>query len=138
MNDKTLTYVGQSSDYNLPTIRPGLDLETGIFTAPTTKLYMVTLTAKLARNDDTEFSSYAQLFLLKNGNLESLKDYLLVDQGKLGDLRVEVNMVKEETLQVFVGHHISQKSGISPSGSPVTFGGFNLEDVRFCIFWKYW
>ena len=98
---------------------------------------MVTLTAHLANTDKNvrvELSSYAQLFILKNGNLDSLQGYLLVDQGKLADLRLEVNMEKGDTLEVFVGHHMDRKSVHGIGGGYDTYDGFFLEEVRFCIF----
>merc|ERR1711936_263051 len=38
----------------------GLNLSTGIFTAPTTKTYLVTLTAQIGNTDDKKVFSYAQ------------------------------------------------------------------------------
>ena len=134
-------YRYRSTNYNLPPLNStsnGLNLETGIFTAPAKRNgYLVTLTAHLANTDKNvrvELSSYAQLFILKNGNLDSLQGYLLVDQGKLADLRLEVNMEKGDTLEVFVGHHMTGKSVYGPSGTYDSYDGFFLEEVRFCIF----
>eukprot|EP00091_Calanus_sinicus_P014849 TRINITY_DN3254_c0_g1_i1.p1 TRINITY_DN3254_c0_g1~~TRINITY_DN3254_c0_g1_i1.p1 ORF type:complete len:196 (-),score=34.83 TRINITY_DN3254_c0_g1_i1:172-759(-) len=156
-NDKTLTYVKREindydygnddssliSGYNVPQLDSffdGLNLETGIFTAPATRTYKVTLTAILTNlgYEDTagSLSSYAQLFILQNGHLYSLDNYLLVEHNKVGDLRLEVDMQKGDTLQVFVGHHVNDKTRAKRNG----YGGFetvqcfNLEQVRFCIF----
>eukprot|EP00092_Neocalanus_flemingeri_P011743 GFUD01012663.1.p1 GENE.GFUD01012663.1~~GFUD01012663.1.p1 ORF type:complete len:187 (+),score=39.47 GFUD01012663.1:25-561(+) len=130
VHDKTMQYSMVNYDDRSSISSTGLNLDTGIFTAPVKNSYLVALTAQLvnpAGND--KLFSYAQLFILKNGNLESLQHYLLVEMGKVGDLRVEVNMDKGDTLQVFVGHHVESKR----IGSD-RYDGFNLESVRFCIF----
>merc|ERR1712183_786083 len=109
----------------------GVNLSTGIFTAPTTKSYLVTLTAQIAISDDDDnIFNYAQLFLLKNKNLESLENYLLVEQNKGGDLRVEVDMERGDTLEVFVGHHKKSKNMFGGYGDIEIYAGFWLEDVR--------
>jgi hypothetical protein len=129
-----------SKDYNFPLVNSSssdLNLETGIFTAPTNRQYMITLTAMIAgtgRRESPGLSSYAQLFLLKNGKLESLENYLLLEQGMVGDMRVNVAMNNGDTLQVYVGHHVSSMSTYGPSGARDTTQGFNMEQVRFCIF----
>ena len=129
-----------SKDYNFPPVNSSssdLNLKTGIFTAPTNRQYMITLTAMIAgtgRCESPGLSSYAQMFLLKNGKLESLENYLLVEQGRVGDLRVKVNLDYGDTLQVYVGHHVSAMSTYGPSGARDTTQGFNMEQVRFCIF----
>jgi hypothetical protein len=74
------------------------------------------------------------MFLLKNGELESLENYLLVEQGKVGNMQVNVAMNIGDTLQVYVGHHVSAMSTYGPSGARDTTQGFNMEQVRFCIF----
>merc|ERR1711970_1507178 len=132
IHDKTLTFLMND---DMPSSPPaGLNLSTGIFTAPTTKSYMVTLTAQIANSDAKNLFSYAQLFILKNKNLESLENYLLVEQNKVGDLRVEVDMERGDTLEVFVGHHIKSKNMLGGYGDIEIHAGFWLEDVRFCIF----
>ena len=89
-----------------------------------------------AKQDSDAFflSSYAQLFLMKNGKLESLENYLLVEQGKVADLRVNMALEKGDTLSVYVGHHINTLEYSDYSGEEFTAYGFNLEQVRFCIF----
>eukprot|EP00091_Calanus_sinicus_P012730 TRINITY_DN2847_c0_g2_i1.p1 TRINITY_DN2847_c0_g2~~TRINITY_DN2847_c0_g2_i1.p1 ORF type:complete len:133 (+),score=25.16 TRINITY_DN2847_c0_g2_i1:141-539(+) len=96
-NDKTVTYLAEKVEgrkmyyYNLPladSSNTGLDLETGIFTAPADKTYIVTLTAVLSGlgyiDTNGALSSYAQLFILKNGKMYSMDNYLLVEHGKVG------------------------------------------------------
>ena len=95
---------------------------------------MTALLANTVSNARIKLSSYAQLFILKNGNLDSLQNYLLVEQDKVADLRVEVIMEKGDTLQVFVGHHVNKKTIFGGSGTIQTYDGFSLEEVRFCIF----
>ena len=53
--------------------------------------------------------------------------YMLVENNKAGDLRMEVDMDKGDTLQVFVGHHVNDKRIYSRNLGP-------MEIVRFCIF----
>lgn len=129
------------NEYNLPSAHTpttsNLNLETGIFTAPTSKMFMVTVTAIISGKgnyDQPALSSYAQLFLMKNGKLESLENYLLVEQGKVADLRVNIDLDKGDTLSLYVGHHIWKQGFIGGSGGEFTAYGFNLEQVRFCIF----
>merc|ERR1712183_219974 len=113
----------------------GVNLSTGIFTAPTTKSYLVTLTAQIAISDDDDnIFNYAQLFLLKNKNLESLENYLLVEQNMVGDLRVDVDMKRGDTLEGFVGHHKLTNTTKQVHGNPFWIPFDFLEDVRFCIF----
>ena len=94
---------------------------------------MISETAKQDR-DALFLSSYAQLFLMKNGNLESLENYLLVEQGKVADLRVNMALEKGDTLSVFVGHHINSLEYFGSSGEQIRAYGFHLEQVRLCIF----
>ena len=99
----------------------------------------VTLTAILTNlgYQDTKgsLSSYAQLFILQNGNLYSLDNYLLVEHNKVGDLRLEVKMQKGDTLEVFVSHHVNDKTRARrTSRGQETVQCFNLEQIRFCIF----
>ena len=110
----------------------GLNHTSGLFTAPTTKDYLVTLTAMIFPIDRPKhLDNYAQLFVLKNGQLTSLDHYLLIREHELGDLRQKINLQKGETLEVYVGHH--KQEGHS-NGGHETYGGFFLENVRFCIF----
>merc|ERR1711970_1192279 len=132
IHDKTLTFLMNDEMTSSPPA--GLNLSTGIFTAPTSKSYLVTLTAQIANSGNNKLFSYAQLFILKNKNLESLENYLLVEQNKVGDLRVEVDMERGDTLEVFLGHHIKSKYVFGSSGVIDRYDGFFLEDVRFCIF----
>merc|ERR1712215_319548 len=133
ISDKTLTFLvdDEGSSISPP---PGVDLTTGVFTAPTTKSYLVTLTAQIANSASNSLFSYAQLFILRNKNLESLENYLLVEQNKVGDLRVELDLEKGDTLEVFLGHHKRTKHVFGPSGTIRRHDGFFLEDIRFCIF----
>jgi hypothetical protein len=82
-----------------------MNLNTGIFTAPTNRQYMITLTAMLAgtgRRESPGLLSYAQMLLFKNGKLESLENYLLLEQGRVGDMRVNLATNVGDTLQVYV------------------------------------
>merc|ERR1711936_127821 len=130
IHDRTLTFLVNEE---MVTSSPpaGLNLSTGIFTAPTTKSYLVTLTDQITNSGNNKLFSYAQLFILKNKNLESLENYLLVEQNKVGDLRVGVDMESGDTLEVFLGHHIKSKYVFGSSGVIDRYDGFFLEDVRF-------
>ena len=57
-----------------------------------------------------------------------------MEHGKLADLRLVVNLDKGDTLQVFVGHYLEERFAFGPSGTIDRYDGFNLEEVRFCIF----
>merc|ERR1712121_621273 len=86
-----------------------LDAKNGTFTAPERKKYHVTLTAKLFRGvQKTGLTSYAQLFILKNGNFVSLNHYLLVKGDEIADLRTSMQMNKGDTLSVWVGYHLDK------------------------------
>merc|ERR1740137_208685 len=154
-NDKTLTYLTYKEgiygnrlyNYNLPfdnSSDNALNHETGIFTNPQDyNTYKITLTAllnnlgHLASESKGSLSSYAQLFILKNGILDSLDHYLLVEQGKIGELRIDVEMSKGDTLEVFVGHHVNDKTMHDRyNGRLTTVQGFNLEQIRFCVWPK--
>jgi len=152
LNDRTLTFGSQkeydydsgydrNDDYNLPPANTpttsNLNLETGIFTAPTSKMYMVTVTAMISgmgKYDQSYMSSYAQLFLMKNGKLDSLENYLLVEEDKVAELRVNMDLHKGDTLSLYVGHNIWKQLYSGSSGGQFTAYGFNIEQVRFCIF----
>jgi len=134
ISDKTLTFIVDDEGRSSISPPPGLNLTTGIFTAPTTKSYLVTLTAQIVNSDNNNLFSYAQLFILKNKSLESPENYLLVEQNKVGDLRVKLHLVKGDTLEVFLGHHKRTKHVFGPSGTIRRHDGFFLEDIRFCIF----
>ena len=112
-------------------------METGIFTAPTSQEFMVTVTAMisgLGNHDQPALASYAQLFILKNGKLQSVENILSVKEGKVADLKVDMTMDKGDTLSVFVGHQVNSLTYSGPSGREFSVSGFNLEQVRFCIF----
>ena len=79
-------------------------------------------------------STYAQLFLRKNGKITSLDHYLLVEHGKVADMRTEVNLNIGDTLSVYVGHQVDRKYKYGPSGTFDLYEGFYLEDIKFCIF----
>ena len=112
----------------------GLDVETGMFTAPIERKYLVTLTAVLNTPYQARMSTYAQLFLRKNGKITSLDHYLLVEHGKVADMRTEVHLIMGDTLSVYVGHQVDRKHKFSSSGTVQMFDGFYLEDIKFCIF----
>ena len=73
---------------------------------------------------------------INNMSLTTLfqENYLLLEQDMVGDMRVNVAMNNGDTLQVYVGHHVSSMSSYGPSGARDTTQGFNMEQVRFCIF----
>ena len=108
-----------------------LNHTSGLFTAPASKDYLVTLTAQIFPIDSpSHLENYAQLFVLKNGQLTSLDHYLLIREHELGDLRLKIKLQKGETLEVYVGHHEHE----GHYGGSETYGGFFLQNVRFCIF----
>ena len=57
-------------------------------------------------------------------------------QNEVAELRGVFDLEKDDTLEVFLGHHQTNKNIGSIGGGyeHVEHGGF-LEDVRFCIFW---
>merc|ERR1719341_2848853 len=93
------------------------DIGTGMFTAPSGRKYQVTVTAMLTTPSQPGLVAYAQLFLRKNKKVDSLDHYLLVESGKVADMRTEVNLNMGDTLSVYVGHQITHKYMMSPSGS---------------------
>ena len=101
---------------------------------------MVTLTAMLSnlghlsRDSNGKLASYAQIFLLINGKLQSLDHYMLAKHGEVVDLKVELQMKMGDTLQTFVGHHQDSRGMYGGSGRAETIYGFNLEQIRFCVF----
>ena len=129
----------------------GLDLSTGIFKAPKNHNaiyfkskspvpYVVTVTARLSKHPGLVATSYAQLFLLKNGKLGWKKqnlltnttlqmNYLLVETNKVAELRMMVNLTQGETMELFVGH-IPESLNMQYNNVQPIF----LEDVRFCVF----
>ena len=104
-----------------------------MFTAPIERKYLVTLTAMLNTPYQARMFTYAQLFLRKNGNVTSLDHYLLVEHGKVADMRTEVHLNTGDTLSVYVGHQVDRKYKFSPSGTVQLFDGFYLEDIKFCV-----
>merc|ERR1711872_592919 len=141
-NDKTLTYQEYSDDYNiqLPTndSMKALDYNSGIFTSPASKYYIVTLTAMMNQGAQRDGgpANYGQLFLLKNGKMESWEHYLLVRPGEVADMRVEMYLSKGHTFEVFVGHHLSYRNIGSIGYGQERDWGFNIEQVRLCIWEK--
>merc|ERR1719154_529531 len=99
---------GAGPQTNKPTDNTdGMNYTSGIYTATEPRNHLVTLTAQIANtNGNDGLFGYSQLFVLKNGKLESLKNYLLVEQNKVGDLRMEIHLKRKDTLEVFVGHHL--------------------------------
>ena len=94
----------------------------------------MTLTATLMKNSQIDLQNFAQLFIMKNGELTSLDHYLLVEQGKVCNLNTEVVLNHGDTLSVYVGYHMLAKHTFSPSGTIRRFDGFNLDTVGMCIF----
>ena len=100
-------------------------------------MHMVTVTAMISgmgKYDQSYMSSYAQLFLMKNGKLDSLENYLLVEEDKVAELRVNMDLHKGDTLSLYVGHNIWKQLYSGSSGGLFAAYGFNIEQVRFCIF----
>ena len=111
-----------------------LDLKTGVFTAPSSKEYIVTLTAKLGPFDNSRLQTYAQMFILKNGQLMSTGHYIVVTLDEVSSLTDTVYLETGDTLEVLVGHHVSGLTGFGSSGQTLRYDGGSLQDVRFCIF----
>merc|ERR1712179_169500 len=104
----------------------------GVFTAPHEGIYLVTLTANL---HDTSGINFAQLFIMQTTKYSKrMKDYLLVEQQRVADLRTEVDMSEGDTISVYVGHHILYKEVGGIGGSTERIYGFHLDVVRLCIF----
>jgi len=92
----------------------------------------VTLTANL---HDTSGINFAQLFIMQTTKYSKrMKDYLLVEQQRVADLRTEVDMSEGDTISVYVGHHILYKEVGGIDGSKMRIDGFHLDVVRLCIF----
>merc|ERR1719154_713581 len=108
-HDETLTFMTPESDKSAS--QTPLNLETGMFTSPSSRKYLVTLTAMLNTPTQKKMRTYAQLFLRKNGKVTSLDDYLLVEHGKVTDLRTEVQLSTGDTLSVYVGRQVDRKYG---------------------------
>merc|ERR1719233_182559 len=81
----------------------------GVLTTPEDGKYMVTLTATLAKNPGTDIMNFAQLFIIKNGKLTALDHYLLVEQQKVANLKVEMELLQGDTISVYVGYHVKTK-----------------------------
>eukprot|EP00091_Calanus_sinicus_P012104 TRINITY_DN27436_c0_g1_i1.p1 TRINITY_DN27436_c0_g1~~TRINITY_DN27436_c0_g1_i1.p1 ORF type:complete len:105 (-),score=22.48 TRINITY_DN27436_c0_g1_i1:99-413(-) len=104
-----------------------------MFTAPSSRKYLVTLTAML--NTLPSKNAYlCSALLRKNGKVTSLDDYLLVEHGKVADLRTEVQLYAGDTLSVYVGRQVDRKYQYGSSGTLDLYDGFFLEDIKFCIF----
>ena len=92
----------------------------------------MTLTANLHNTDEINF---AQLFIMETTKYSKrMKDYLLVEQQRVADLRTEVDMSEGDTISVYVGHHILYKEVGGIGGSTERIYGFQLDVVRLCIF----
>ena len=61
---------------------------------------------------------------------------MLAKHSEVADLKVEVAMSKGDTLEVFVGHQQDAREFFGGSGRRETIYGFNLEQIRFCIWSK--
>ena len=112
---------------------------TTIFSAPTTRSYVVTLTAQLkpftSEAHQKALFSYAQLFLLKNGRLTQKDHYLLVESQQVGDMLTTMSLKRGETLSVFVGKNTESIEAMNLyDGHPEQWYGGWLEFVKFCIF----
>ena len=106
-----------------------------MFTAPREKTYLVTLTANLLMNTHkTTPLGYAELFIMKNGKLTALEHYLVVEQGKVANLRTKISLQQGEVLSVFVGYHVKSKHAYGPSGTVTRYDVPHLDTVRLCIF----
>ena len=92
---------------------------------------MVTLTATLAKNPGTDIMNFAQLFIMKNGKLTALDHYLVVEQQKVANLKVEMELLQGDTISVYVGYHVKTKPTYEAN-----WDSFQLDVVRFCIFLK--
>merc|ERR1719369_2767904 len=62
LHDRTLTYLGGEDDQARGSVNrsPGLNFTTGIFTAPVSRKYLVTLTAQIMGSDNKDLFTYAQ------------------------------------------------------------------------------
>ena len=60
-------------------------------------------------------------------------DYLLVEVGKIADLRQNIYLSSGDTLELFVGHCSCDDTGSYPDGIESTAAAY-LKDIRFCIF----
>merc|ERR1711872_1162641 len=95
------------------------------------------------KNDTKEnkfgLTSYAQIFLLKNDKLMSLDDYTIVQvngrSSKVSELRRKLHLQRGDKIKLFVGHHRRTRIRYNSSGGSEYYGGFNLQDIRFCIFY---
>merc|ERR1712198_193950 len=96
----------------------GLNPSSGVFKAPGDGVYFVTFSAIIQTNK-LDLTSYAQIFLLKNDKLMSLDDYTIAQvngrSSKVSELRTKLRY--------------------NSSGGSEYYGGFNLQDIRFCIFY---
>ena len=61
-------------------------------------------------------------------------DYLLVDSTKIADMRKKLDLMKGDSLSVYLGHYMPTVTKINPSGTRTKHDGFYLENIRFCIF----
>ena len=120
--------------YNKMNMTSSLDLKTGVFTAPTAKEYIVTLNALLSPTDAHRLQTYAQMFLLKNGELTSTRHYAVVRLTGVTSLTDTVFLGKDDKLEVFVGHHVDNLTGFGPSGTVRIHDGGHMDQIRFCIF----
>merc|ERR1711915_208946 len=144
-NDMRMTFIadepGSFDDYNQMEMTSNLDLKTGLFTAPDSREYVVTLTGLLyPAGGHFTVPSYAQLFVLRNGQLNSEYNYLLVHGTEVSETRFRIDLNKFDTLEVFVGHHMANTLMLDGSCETDTTRGqcrvnpFILHQVRFCIF----
>ena len=90
--------------------------------------YIVTLTAILAHNPQTSMFTFAQLYIMKNGKLTALDHYLLVEQQKVANLKIEMALLQGDTLSVYVGYHVRAKATFGPSGTRVGFSRARLQE----------
>ena len=71
---------------------------------------------------------------MKNGKLTALEHYLVVEQGKVANLRTKISLQQGEVLSVFVGYHVKSKHAYGPSGTVTRYDVPHLDTVRLCIF----
>ena len=70
---------------------------------------------------------------MKNHEVESLEDYLLVDpKHGVSELRRKISLNPGDTLELYLGHFAGQKMFNRGLGQSIT--QYQLEDIRFCIF----